>query len=178
MRLEQLRYVINAANCSVFLVSPLQRPQHCARYSRNIYLTQVPLSYAGCSRRASGSSLRSQTSQRSVASTRSSSVSKSGGGGDGATSSGSNARNHDPVRSTSSSPLDGNGAAASGRQEQPITRTLRLHLSQDMRDKASCSHIHGALLRSLRELLTSEKSKLTGVQKISCRRISNTSLNT
>lgn len=102
---------------------------------------------AGCSRRASGSSLRSQTSQRSVASTRGSSVSKSGGGGDGATSSGSNARNHDPVRSTSSSPLDGNGAAASGRQEQPITRTLRLHLSQDMRDKGNCGYDGGSNYR-------------------------------
>ncbi|CAN7949730.1 unnamed protein product, partial [Ixodes pacificus] len=102
----------------------------------------------GCSRRASDSSLRSQASQRSGASARSGSVSKSGarsasgvgahspGGTTTGSSRGSGA--HEPARRTSSSPLEGNGAASTGagRQKQPITRPLRLHLSQELRSKA------------------------------------------
>ncbi|XP_042148647.1 uncharacterized protein LOC120848509, partial [Ixodes scapularis] len=106
---------------------------------------------AGCSRRASDSSLRSQASQRSGASARSGSVSKSGarsasgvgahspGGTTTGSSRGSGA--HEAARRTSSSPLEGNGAASTGagRQKQPITRPLRLHLSQELRSKASPS---------------------------------------
>ncbi|EEC03397.1 hypothetical protein IscW_ISCW002727, partial [Ixodes scapularis] len=45
---------------------------------------------------------------------------------------------HEAARRTSSSPLEGNGAASTGagRQKQPITRPLRLHLSQELRSKA------------------------------------------
>ncbi|CAN7938928.1 unnamed protein product, partial [Ixodes hexagonus] len=106
---------------------------------------------AGCSRRASDSSLRSQASQRSGASARSGSVSRSGArsaaAGAGAHSPGGRTTttgssrdsggDHEPVRRTSSSPPEGNGTAGAGRQKQPITRPLRLHLSQELRNKAS-----------------------------------------
>lgn len=133
----------------------------------------------GCSRRASGSSVRSQASHRSAASERSGSVSRgrqaaaksraqANGGAERAASASATEgeedevppapppasvggqqrqpQSHEPARGAASSPLDaraadagGAGAAAAANTpaaaDQPITRALRMHLPQDLRDK-------------------------------------------
>ncbi|XP_077561842.1 uncharacterized protein LOC144178145 [Haemaphysalis longicornis] len=133
----------------------------------------------GCSRRASGSSVRSQASHRSAASERSGSVSRgrqaakatraqTNGGERPAAASASGTegeedevppapppasvggqqrqpQSHEPARTAASSPLDARaanaaGAAAAANPEQPITRALRMHLPQDLRDKEATGY--------------------------------------
>ncbi|KAK8786151.1 hypothetical protein V5799_007485 [Amblyomma americanum] len=148
-------------------------------YGEKIYQCAVPNVFESCkrcSRRASGSSVRSQASQRSAASNRSGSVSRGGSrqqaraktahNGSAAAASGTEGEEedervppapppatvgggqqrqpHEPVRRAASSPLD--AADAGAPPEQPITRPLRSHLSQDLRDKEATGYDTAATL--------------------------------